>query len=447
MSATDDLGTWKTKHPGIPEAWKQLGAGGNAYVWFDGLHAIKRLKPECGREAVARFRREAEIVLSLRETAGLSLVPIIEVRTRADGLEIVMDVLDGSLDDVIVKFVGDPRKAALALAPIAETLAALAARGRPIHHRDIKPSNLLFRESDEALLLADFGCAYLAEDERLTPKKRAMGAWAFRPPEYSVGRVTEVNEKGDVFSLGKVFWAMIYGERGIVFPGPVWFEREFDLGLLFPDCPQIHHAMLLISKAAAINAENRPTMAQFADGLRAMATDKPSEAGDINTVELLRAEALIEVEYQQRRASTAAFVRALHTDLHQAISELHLSNPELQLWREWLGEAQRTHQTADALVVQVAEHESDASVVNVLFRRRFLITRFHPATEASPAIFRASLSNEGSPAQTPMLCATSSRQGTTFEIQNLEDLAAEGIYTPLVLKRFLELATRKVLSA
>ncbi|TRO17193.1 hypothetical protein EQ836_01850 [Ectopseudomonas mendocina] len=446
MTVTEEIPTWKTKHPGVPDSWKQLGAGGNAYVWTDGSHAIKRLKPNAGTEAIARFRREAEIVSSLQDVQGLSLVAVQEVRERAGDVEIVMEVMDGNLEEVIHLFTGQPKKAARALIPIANTLAALSQRERPIHHRDIKPSNLLYRESEDILYLADFGCAYLAEDERLTPQRRAMGAWAYRSPEYSNGRVTEVNEKGDVFSLGKVLWAMIYGERGVVFPGPVWFEREYDLGEVFPDLPQIHHAMLLISRAAAINPNNRPSMAQFAEGLRAIIEDGSIVGDSDMSIELLRAEALIEVEYQQRRASTATFVRAIHSDLLNAIRNLHSSNPELQMWREWFDEAQRTPQTTEALVQQVAELESDAPIVNVRFRRRALITRFYPATASVPAYFRASFGSEDDSAHASTLTVRNATEGLCFETVGVKELAPTGMYTSEKLQLFLALATKQQIS-
>ncbi|MBV4463586.1 protein kinase [Pseudomonas sp. SWRI79] len=440
-----EASAWKKNHPGVPDSWVQLGAGGNAYVWTDGRHAIKRLKPGASREAVARFKREAEIVFSLQEVPGLSLVAVREVRERAGDVEIVMEKMDKNLEEIIHLFRGQPDAAARALLPIADTLAALARRERPIHHRDIKPSNLLFKESEQTLHLADFGCAYLAQDERLTPRLRAMGAWAYRPPEYSVGRVAEVDEKGDVFSLGKVFWAMIYGERGIVFPGPVWFEREYDLGQLFPRQPLIHHAMLLISHAAAINPNNRPSLIQFAKGLRAMSDGQITKEDSDRSIELLRAQTLIEVEYQQRQASTATFVRAIRSDFFNAISTLHKSNPELQMWREWLDEALNTPQTTGALVNQVATHESDAPVINVRYRRRVLNSSFHPATESVPAFFRATMYNEDSPSQTSMLIVRNAPDGLFFEMQMVDGIAPTGTYTPETLQIFLSLTTQRLL--
>ena len=436
---------FKSKHPAVPAEWEQLGEGGNAYVWNDGVHAIKRLKPNAPAEAIARFRREADILSSLQDSTEVRVTAVREIRDRAGGVEIVMDKLDGNLDKVIHRFASQPEKAARALAPIADTLATLADRQRPIHHRDIKPSNLLFKQSEDELYLADFGCAYLAEDERLTPPKRAMGAWAYRPPEYSVERVADVDEKGDVFSLGKVFWSMINGEAGVVFPGPVWFGKEYDLGSIYPESPKIHHAMLLIAKAAAVDPSKRPKLKQFADMLRALGETSPITSPNDASAEMLRAEALIEIEYEQRRAATATFVRAVHKDLLQAIAALRSANADLQMWREWEYESRRTPQKVEALVQQVAEHESDAPVVNVRSRRRSFTTRFYPATEKAPASFRASLRSEDDPDQVSTLDVTNDMSGLRYDVKYPGAVTMSGPYDSLTLKEFLETATRHAL--
>lgn len=445
MSAQDINNPWKANQPGVPKEWTQVGAGGNAIVWSDGSHAIKRLKPNTGKEAKARFEREAQILLSLRGAEGLSLVHLHDVREREGKTEIVMDLMDGNLEAVIDRFSGFPEKAASALIPIAETLEALSHRENQIHHRDIKPSNLLFRGTEDTLYLADFGCAYLAEDERLTPTTRAMGAWAYRPPEYSVGRIEQVDEKGDVFSLAKVFWAMVNGERGVVFPGPVWFEKEYDLGSRYPENGKIHHAMLLISRAAAIRPNSRPSMSQFIEGLRTIANPSNIQRDETMTIEMLRAEALIEVEFQQRRASTVTFVRAVYSDLRSSIAHLHEGSPEVQVWKQWFDEAQRTNQTMETLEQQVAELESDASVVNVSFRRYSLNTRFYPASVAAPATFRASFAAATDQSIGSHLTVSNSSTGTTFTSVIIGEPANSGIYAGEVLENFLRQASHKLM--
>ena len=62
----------------------------------------------------------------------------------------------------------------------------------------------------------------------------AVGPRMYIAPEYETGRVEEVTEKGDIFSLGKVLWCMINGEPEDFMPSNFWFVDEYDLTKRFP---------------------------------------------------------------------------------------------------------------------------------------------------------------------------------------------------------------------
>lgn len=150
------------KHPGIPIEWQVIGEGGNALVWSDGTNAVKHLKDGASKEAVARFKREAEIMLTLRDQQSLKIVPVKELREREGALEIVMDRMDGNLEKAVDAFAGNPERAAAALEPIASTLAAMSDRQQAIYHRDLKqqtscsrgtPTTCILRISDVRSLL------------------------------------------------------------------------------------------------------------------------------------------------------------------------------------------------------------------------------------------------------------------------------------------------------
>lgn len=442
---------WNPKHEGVPPSWKHKGDGGNAHVWISGSHAIKRLKPNASKEPVARFAREAKLLAALADEPDLAIVPVVDVRKRAGEIEIVMTAFEGNLAEVIDQFSGQPEKAANALLPIVETLAQLAARPQAVHHRDIKPENLLYRRSNGGIELAlgDFGCAYLAEDERLTPTHRAIGAWAYRPPEYSIGRVVNVDEKGDVFSLGKVFWAMVNGERHVVFPGPVWFLEEFDLARTFPSAPKIHHAMVVVARACDIRPTQRPTLVQFAESLRiliATSTGATSLNEEERTAALLRSEALRETAYQQRRAFAAQFVCAIHADFLRAIEALHRAVPASALFTEWSTETAKRGQSQQALVNQVAEHESDASVSNVFFRKTLLNTRFFPTNGAAPVKFVARLEDQTGQVPPSELTVSGTDEGLRAEYSYANGSSGSEAYQEGMMVMFLKEAAHRLLA-
>ena len=289
-----------------------------------------------------------------------------------------MPIMTDNLENVLNLFCCDPPKAASALIPIVETLAALASGKPRIHHRDIKPTNLLYLHSETDIYIADFGCAYLGEGERITPDQRALGAWAFRPPEYSGGRVDDVTEKADVFSLGKVLWSMINGEAHVTFPGPLWFLREYDLTSICRNADGAAEAMYVIAKCCSIRPEARPSLVDLAVMLKGL-----SLSGTLPTATKLGAGALIkeqqqEIEYAQRRAIAGPFVARLTDDLGRAVRLLHASNPDSLRLQAWLEEWDKYPDRSSSLVEQVVVHESDAPIMNVLRRQEILFTRFYP---------------------------------------------------------------------
>lgn len=438
---------WNPKHEGIPLAWSHKGDGGNAHVWTDGKFAIKRLRPNASKEPIARFAREAQLLAEFAQEPELAIVPVVDVRKRAGEIEIVMEMFDGNLAEIIEQFAGQPEKSATALLPIVETLAQLSVRPKPVFHRDIKPENLLYRLQHDTtrLALSDFGCAYLAEDERLTPANRAIGAWAFRPPEYSIGRVAKIDEKGDVFSLGKVLWAMINGQRHVVFPGPVWFLEEFDLARKFPAAPKIYQVMVIVAQACTIQPEKRPTLSQFASSLQRLILPPMGDTSlnqDESNAAMLRNEALREIEYQQRQAFATQFICAIHADFISAINELYLSLPESKLYNEWLNKTQEFGQSQPALIEQVAKYESDAPVSNVFFRKTLLNTRFFPSDSKNPIRFVARIEDQTSRVPSSVLTISGTPQNMQAEVHFSNGQTEKMLYQRNLIFDFLMKAAR-----
>ena len=128
---------------------------------------------------------------------------------------------DGNLYDLLSRTKGNLKFTIAILLPIVETLNTLATRDVPIYHRDIKPDNILYEYTDGkiTLFLADFGLCYLKDDnERLTEEITAIGPRMFIAPEYEKGKVEDVDEKGDIFSIGKLLWFMINGNTNEYLP-------------------------------------------------------------------------------------------------------------------------------------------------------------------------------------------------------------------------------------
>src|SRR5690606_27384221 len=103
----------------------------------------------------------------------------------------------------------DPDEAWTLMREIAGSLGALHEAG--ILHRDLKPTNVLFR-NDGTLVLIDFGLARQAVlRAELTGAGEIFGTPYYMSPEQGHGET--VDQRGDIYSLGIVFFEMLTGSK------------------------------------------------------------------------------------------------------------------------------------------------------------------------------------------------------------------------------------------
>ncbi len=167
---------------------------------------------------------------------------------------------NGSLYDIIHKTRGEVQLSLELILPIVKALYKLSINNPQIYHRDIKPDNILFYGKNDGyeLYLTDFGTCFLNDgSERLTPEKTAVGARMYLAPEYEIGKVEEINEKGDIFSIGKVIWFMINGDPDALLPSNFWFLDEYNLQKKYSDKPEMVIANSIIASCLAISSEKR----------------------------------------------------------------------------------------------------------------------------------------------------------------------------------------------
>lgn len=241
--------------------------GGNGNIEFNNEFgtARKYLRNTSSKDKIPRFKRELEVFQELCKTPVPNVVEVTDVYIDEDDFlksYVEMKKYDGSLYDILEVTKGNVKLSFELILPIIKALYAFSKCNPPLYHRDIKPDNILFlKEKDNyTLYLTDFGTCFLNDgSERLTPETMAVGPRMYIAPEYEIGRVEEITEKGDIFSIGKVIWCMINGETDAFMPANFWFVNEYDLSKRFPKNADMIVANTIISSCLNINPDERCT--------------------------------------------------------------------------------------------------------------------------------------------------------------------------------------------
>jgi WD40 repeat protein/serine/threonine protein kinase len=243
----DDVEGLSTEPPGRYSLRGEQGRGGIGRVWVAYDTAIRReialkellpggasssggLTPQRRSAAqTARFLREARITGQLEHPG---IVPVHELGRRPDGtVYYTMKLVRGVTLAERLRACRDLGERLGLLSHFIDLCQAIAyAHSRGVIHRDIKPANVMVGEFGETVLL-DWGLAKVrgqadAEADTLADELRQLkeagegesvsgkpiGTPSYMPPEQADGRIEDINERSDVWSLGAVLYELLTGK-------------------------------------------------------------------------------------------------------------------------------------------------------------------------------------------------------------------------------------------
>jgi serine/threonine protein kinase len=227
----------------IAESYRLLGilGSGGAGTVFAAEHlrlprrlAIKVLRPDGGgRDARARFQREAEIIASLSHP---HIVEVFDYDVDECGAPfMVMELLEG---ETLRDRLGRGRLATADVVELVRQVASAvsAAHARDVVHRDLKPSNLFLRRTTSGAVdvkVLDFGISkVLGNPLDDTTSGLAVGSPGYAAPEQSRGDGSAIGPATDVFALAAIAYEALSGRRAFEAP-----TREAVLQRILGDDP------------------------------------------------------------------------------------------------------------------------------------------------------------------------------------------------------------------
>jgi serine/threonine-protein kinase len=178
------------------------------------LKTIRAVTPR-RKEALSRFRREAELVARLKHPNTVTLFDY----GLDDDVYIAMELLRGhSLSEELDGRSSLPIGRSVAIC--CEVLKSLSeAHDMGIIHRDLKPENVFLVQNPdgtESVKVLDFGIAKLTKEashlapEKLTLQGRAMGTPNYMSPEQAKGQ--DLTPHSDLYTVGILLFEMITGK-------------------------------------------------------------------------------------------------------------------------------------------------------------------------------------------------------------------------------------------
>jgi eukaryotic-like serine/threonine-protein kinase len=177
--------------------------------------ALKTVRPEVARDAVAveRFRREIQLA---RKVTHPNVCRIFDVGSSAGTIFLTMELLPG--ETLAQRLRLGPMSTGEAL-PIARQIAEAlnAAHQAGIVHRDLKPGNVMLvaAKGGTRAVVTDFGLACLEAGAdaghglTLTAAAAVVGTPAYLAPEQVEG--SEITAATDIYALGIVLYEMLTG--------------------------------------------------------------------------------------------------------------------------------------------------------------------------------------------------------------------------------------------
>jgi serine/threonine-protein kinase len=249
--------------------------------------AIKLMARELAsnQEALARFRREAEITSHLGHPHLVTVMDFGQAKSGEPYL--VMEYLDGEDLDHRLRRVGRMSIEA-AVHVIRQVASALnAAHDQGVVHRDLKPGNIFLSQipgEPDFVKVLDFGISKMkAARTQLTKASAVIGTPNYMSPEQASGMVDEIDHHADQWAMGCIAWEMLLGRGPFVADdaGALFYQiLNLNPQPLTPRVPGLPPEVEPVLRRALNKqpAARFPSMRDFSRAFESAAFGRPSDA-------------------------------------------------------------------------------------------------------------------------------------------------------------------------
>jgi serine/threonine-protein kinase len=205
------------------ECTRLIGQGGMGAV-FEATHrrlpgkrvAVKvLLNASTEGEALARFRREAEIASKLGHP---NIIEVLDFHTLPSGTPyMILEFLEG--ESLARRLKQGPIPVDKALDIVRQVGSALhAAHREGVVHRDLKPDNIFLVPTDsggvisERVKVLDFGISKIRGSSTVQTQESALlGTPQYMSPEQAFGKNKTIDNRTDIWALGAIVFEMLTG--------------------------------------------------------------------------------------------------------------------------------------------------------------------------------------------------------------------------------------------
>eukprot|EP00930_Biecheleria_cincta_P028701 TRINITY_DN20018_c0_g1_i1.p1 TRINITY_DN20018_c0_g1~~TRINITY_DN20018_c0_g1_i1.p1 ORF type:complete len:548 (-),score=121.28 TRINITY_DN20018_c0_g1_i1:171-1814(-) len=234
------------------------------------IHHVEHTLNDVTRECLVRWAMREYTTQQALKHPGIVLVHA-KFPLDHQTLVGVFELCEGDTLDVRLKLNGalKEQEAKAIIVQILHALRYLNSDGRAVIHYDIKPSNIFYNKGQ--VKIGDFGLCKTADhspEGMLDLTTKGVGTSWYLPPECHETGVPKINGKVDVWSVGVVFYELLFNRRPFghgqtqdAFTSSTASEGAFDL--VIPSSPKVStEAKDFLGKLLTKDRDQRPDVFQ-----------------------------------------------------------------------------------------------------------------------------------------------------------------------------------------